>query len=218
MTQKNVNYWWAFAVPVVAVIAMALFVSSVNAQAVSFTTQLDVGDTGSEVTKLQTYLANDSTLYPERLVTGYYGNLTAQAVSRFQTRHGLPAVGRVGPMTLAKLNELSGTGGSDDLSAPIIFNVNTSTSGGTTTISWNTNELSIGRVYYGTMPLTTLDASSTFTAPWVSGSVVAETGYGTSHSLTIPNVLATTTYYYTIQSTDVAGNVMLIWPRTFVTP
>jgi peptidoglycan hydrolase-like protein with peptidoglycan-binding domain len=47
-------------------------------------------------------------VYPERLVTGYFGNLTKSAVSRFQELNGLAAVGRVGPLTLKKLNELLG--------------------------------------------------------------------------------------------------------------
>ncbi len=46
----------------------------------SFTTTLGKGSEGSEVTKLQQYLAKDGTLYPEGLITGYYGSLTESAV------------------------------------------------------------------------------------------------------------------------------------------
>ena len=43
--------------------------------------------TGGEVTKLQKMLAEDSAVYPEGLVTGYYGPLTKKAVQRWQTKH-----------------------------------------------------------------------------------------------------------------------------------
>lgn len=67
--------------------------------------QLDKGASGENVTLLQILLAADPALYPEGRVTGFYGNLTAQAVMRFQEWHGLPKVGRVGPRTLEKLRE-----------------------------------------------------------------------------------------------------------------
>ena len=67
--------------------------------------QVDQGAAPEDVTALQTSL---STVYPERLVTGYFGRLTANAFSLFQSLHGLPSVGRVGPMTLQKLNEVMG--------------------------------------------------------------------------------------------------------------
>jgi peptidoglycan hydrolase-like protein with peptidoglycan-binding domain len=57
---------------------------------------------------LQTVLAEHDSIYPEKLVTGYFGPLTRSAVSRFQADNGLAAVGRVGPLTLRKLNELLG--------------------------------------------------------------------------------------------------------------
>ncbi|HEY4524027.1 MAG TPA: CARDB domain-containing protein, partial [Candidatus Paceibacterota bacterium] len=67
--------------------------------------------TGGEVTKLQKMLANDPNVYPERLVTGYYGSLTEKAVQRWQTKQGVvssgsPATtgyGVVGPQTRAQI-------------------------------------------------------------------------------------------------------------------
>ena len=67
--------------------------------------QLREGMTGEQVTLLQTALAADSTVYPEGLVTGFYGKLTAKAVRMFQKKHGFEQVGNVGPKTLKKLNE-----------------------------------------------------------------------------------------------------------------
>jgi len=68
--------------------------------------QLDQGDRGPDVRQLQELLAANNEIYPEGLVTGYYGPLTAQAVSRLQQRSGLPSVGRVGPRTLDQVNSL----------------------------------------------------------------------------------------------------------------
>jgi len=69
---------------------------------------LALGSEGSEVTQLQTFLASDPEIYPDGLVTGYFGSLTQAAVKRFQAKHGLPQVGRVGPLTRAKLAEVFG--------------------------------------------------------------------------------------------------------------
>ncbi|MDP3735381.1 MAG: Ig-like domain-containing protein [bacterium] len=67
--------------------------------------------TGGEVSKLQKMLANDPSVYPEGLITGYYGQLTEKAVQRWQAKwkivsFGSPATtgyGVVGPQTRAKI-------------------------------------------------------------------------------------------------------------------
>lgn len=64
-----------------------------------------------EVTKLQKILAKDSSVYPEGLITGYYGSLTEKAVQRWQAKKGIissgsPATtgyGVVGSQTRAKI-------------------------------------------------------------------------------------------------------------------
>ena len=46
-------------------------------------------------------------LFPEEIgATAIFGNITREAVMRFQLRYGIKPVGRVGPITRAKLNEL----------------------------------------------------------------------------------------------------------------
>jgi len=70
------------------------------------TRQLWVGLTSEEVETLQEFLATDPDIYPEGLVTGYFGPLTQRAVKRFQKIVGLEQVGRVGPKTLSRINEL----------------------------------------------------------------------------------------------------------------
>lgn len=71
-----------------------------------FTTDLAFGMQSNDVSRLQALLASDRSVYPEGLVTGYFGRLTREAVKRFQTRYGLPQVGRAGPLTRAKLAEI----------------------------------------------------------------------------------------------------------------
>jgi hypothetical protein len=79
---------------------------------VIFIKSLYFGVKNEEVTKLQQFLATDKQVYPEGLITGYYGGLTVTAVGRFQVKYGILAgpgslgYGMVGPKTRAKLNEL----------------------------------------------------------------------------------------------------------------
>lgn len=69
-----------------------------------------------DVRKLQTFLASDPEIYPEGLVTGYFGALTTKAVKAFQLKYadeilepwGITApTGNVYSTTLKKINELS---------------------------------------------------------------------------------------------------------------
>lgn len=68
-------------------------------------------NTGGEVTKLQKVLTADPTVYPEGLVTGYYGSLTEKAVQRWQAKQGIVSSGSatvngygvVGPQTRARM-------------------------------------------------------------------------------------------------------------------
>jgi hypothetical protein len=68
--------------------------------------QLREGMTGEDVELLQEILATDPDVYPEGLVTGYFGPLTRNAVKRFQKIAGLDQIGVVGPQTLSRLNQL----------------------------------------------------------------------------------------------------------------
>ncbi|MEY4731619.1 MAG: hypothetical protein RL681_565 [Candidatus Parcubacteria bacterium] len=74
--------------------------------AVQLVTSLREGSQGDQVQILQALLAADAELYPEGLITGFFGKATARAVARFQKKYGLEQVGFVGPRTLKKLNEL----------------------------------------------------------------------------------------------------------------
>lgn len=75
-----------------------------------FTRPLDVGARGDDVRTLQIFLAKDNVIYPEGLITGFYGPRTAKAVGRFQLKYGLvqsaaeASYGFVGPRTRILLN------------------------------------------------------------------------------------------------------------------
>jgi outer membrane protein assembly factor BamB len=77
-----------------------------------FTHGLQYGDTGEDVAQLQTFLkAQGADIYPEGLITGYFGNLTKLAVQRFQLKYNIAKAGDsgygyVGPKTRAKINSL----------------------------------------------------------------------------------------------------------------
>lgn len=88
---------------------------------------LKKGLSGDDVHRLQQFLAQDVTVYPEGQVTGYYGALTEAAVRRWQAKYqvvssGTPATtgyGVVGPRTAAAIALLCSTraGGSGNAGA-----------------------------------------------------------------------------------------------------
>jgi len=75
-----------------------------------FTKTLQRGMREDEVKQLQEFLktppAGGPDIYPEGLVTGYFGSLTEKAVKKFQEKNGIEPIGTVGPKTRAKINEL----------------------------------------------------------------------------------------------------------------
>jgi peptidoglycan hydrolase-like protein with peptidoglycan-binding domain len=181
----------------------------------SINRQLQYGMTGSDVGTLQTFLLRDSTIYTGP-VTNYFGPATRAAVIRFQIAHGLSAVGRVGPQTLALINQMLGGLGGTVISASstkMISSVATSTSNGMTNLTWNTYNPGRGVVYFSQYPLDTYEHENSVT---ISGSIVQDNNLGTSHSVQIPNLLPNTTYYYTIYTTDASGNVQMTWPGLLV--
>ena len=74
----------------------------------AFLTSLSLGSRGDAVTALQALLAANPTIYPEGLITGYFGKATERALKRLQKENGLDQVGFVGPRTRQLLNRLLG--------------------------------------------------------------------------------------------------------------
>ena len=71
-----------------------------------FKRDLSYGMHSEEVKCLQQFLANlGSDIYPEKLITGYYGTLTLNAVKRYQAKYNLPQTGYFGPLTRARVNQ-----------------------------------------------------------------------------------------------------------------
>lgn len=85
---------------------------------------LSRGSRGTAVAALQQVLRRDVSIYPEGLVTGYYGPLTQAAVARFQARYSMSQSGSVNSQTLVKLAQVYGSsaiaiGGSGTMTASI---------------------------------------------------------------------------------------------------
>jgi peptidoglycan hydrolase-like protein with peptidoglycan-binding domain len=183
-----------------SVIGLA-FALPVAASAALLTQQLDPGMQNADVTSLQTFLAASPSLYPSGLVTGYYGALTTAGVSAFQTANNLPAVGRVGPLTLNAINaQMGGTassGSSGDVYAPVMTPEVVTASTNSFTVSWTTNESANDRVMFAT----------TWPFLYETASSVTANGYGTTADITVTGLQPNTTYYYVIQSTDASGNL-----------
>ncbi|MFH0853709.1 MAG: peptidoglycan-binding protein [bacterium] len=69
------------------------------------TKNLHKGLSDEEVKELQKFLSQFYEIYPEGLITGYFGPLTEKAIKKFQEQYDIPATGLVGPLTREKINE-----------------------------------------------------------------------------------------------------------------
>lgn len=190
----------------------------VKADAVVFARSLEAGMRGDDVATLQTFLATDASLYPEKLVTGYFGPLTRAAVTRFQAREGIAQVGRMGLITMARLNGLPavaalpavtgfGIGGSDDVNAPVMTAAQVSTSSSAVSIAWTTSEPAWSRVMYSTV----------WPFAYATAQNVADATFDMVTTISIPGLSANTTYYFVRESVDVAGNMMWTTAQSFRT-
>jgi len=195
------------------VLSAALIVMPFVASAQMLTRQLQLGMSGADVSTLQVFLAKDATIYPQGLISGYFGSLTKSAVSNFQARNSISSIGRVGPATLAAINaQMNG-----DSSSPWINPVSVSVTGQSATLSWNTNENASAVVYYGTSPLSMMEGSVTNGVTIGGSSMLVHTDLRTSHSATLTSLNANTTYYYVVYVKDGMGNESVTWPSTFQT-
>lgn len=204
------------AVGTTLMLALVFAVSAQVASAQVLTRQLEVGMSGADVTALQTFLAKDPSLYPQGLVTGYFGFLTKAAVSNFQSRNGIAAVGRVGPQTLPVLNAQMATGATGGVTtAPIISSVSVNSTRNNATVNWATNEAARGVVYYSSSPLITYERENSVD---VSGtSAQTDSAARSTQSVALAGLQPNTTYYYLIYTTDQDGNVSVTWPNSFRT-
>lgn len=186
--------------------------------------QLEVGSQGSDVSSLQSFLAQDGALYPEGRITGYFGSLTKSAVARFQTRNGIASVGRVGPITLSALNGQMGniSNASGDVYAPVITSVNTNVGISNATVNWTTSDSARGKVYYSTSPIqlrnTFEQTGVNFVEPYVSGTLAFnDAGMRTVQTVNMGNLTPDTTYFYLVEALDASNNTSITLPSFFHT-
>ncbi len=66
----------------------------------------ELGSKGEGVSLLQRMLSQDEAIYPEKGITGYYGENTRTAVTNFQKMYQLPETGKVDEETAKKLNAI----------------------------------------------------------------------------------------------------------------
>lgn len=203
-----------------------LFMLPVSAHAASIDRQLDPGDNNASVTILQTYLALDTSIYPEGLVTGFYGVLTTSAVQRFQCAYSIictgsvvtTGYGRVGPTTLASINSKMGGVPSADTQVPLISSVGVSTGSNTANISWNTNQMTQGVVRYSISPIVLSEGNGISGSVGVSGdTALTDSSFRASQNVLLSNLQRNTQYYYVVYTTNAAGHVSVTWPATFTT-
>lgn len=182
-----------------------------SASALSLYRQLQIGMSGSDVRELQSYLAQNSSIYPEGIISGYFGNLTREAVRRFQAIAGISQVGRVGPQTMTALNSGNFINSNGNTIAPFIQNVNVNSVFGGSSISWSTDELSKGKIYYSTSPLQVYE---TYTDVQATGAQVSsvDVNFSNTHNVNLTGLQSGMNYYYMIYVTDQDGNVSVSVP------
>jgi peptidoglycan hydrolase-like protein with peptidoglycan-binding domain len=165
----------------------------------NFTQNLVIGSSGEEVKQLQSFLAQDKDVYPEGLVTGYFGRITEQAVIRFQKKNGIEPVGKVGPKTREQLNKNNiSLNNSNYLNnyVPQVLEVSTSTAVNSGYVFWTTNKNTRSVFWYSTnSPVDSLTASK-----------IEDNSLSMSHSVNLTNLSTSTTYYYLIKIFDAKNN------------
>lgn len=212
----------------VSVLASAVLATQVFAYT-TVNTQLDFGETNADVTSLQTFFKDNSAIYPEGLVTGYYGSLSRSAVERFQSQKNIVSsgsaattgFGRVGPYTRDAINEMINAGGwmntsASDVSGPAIFNVTRNVSNNTVAFTWSTDELASAKVFYNTIPVTMNegDINSVGFGSTNGSTAINDSLARQSQQIMINNLSPNTQYYYVIVATDLKGNVSVWNPNT----
>lgn len=203
---------------IIGLVSLFMFGLAYTANAATLYRQLEVGMRGSDVSDLQTFLALDNTIYPQGLVTGYFGFLTKAAVSNFQVRNGISSVGRVGPITMAAINaQMNGGGDVSDRYAPVINSLNLNVSNTSATFNWNTNENASAIIYYNTVPIQMIEGSPTSAVTISGSSFLVNSNLQSTHSATLTGLQTNTTYYYVVYVRDGSGNENITWPSTFQT-
>ncbi len=118
----------------------------------TFTQDLTIGSTGSQVSALQQWLVTKGYLsMPAGVAYGYFGSLTQSALAKYQAEAGIsPAAGYFGPITRAKVNAMAGgtTTGGTTTGGTTTGGITTPGAEGTLTVTSNNAGL-VSTVYEG---------------------------------------------------------------------
>ncbi len=212
----QLKYKYMKNITIMKILTLILVASPIVTSAAMLTRQLQFGMSGSDVSTLQSFLAQDRTIYPQGLVTGYFGYLTRSAVSNFQARNGIATVGRVGPITMAAIN--ARIGGTAVGPARIIGQLSVGVLNNQATVGFNTSRGTTAALYYSTSPLTLTEATE-FTSFSIGGgsNIVMNSDFRTAHSGTVTGLSPNTVYNYVVHTIDAAGNESITLPATFRT-
>jgi len=120
-----------------------------SVQAKSFSKELKAGDYGDDVKNLQVILGTDPSIYPQKVVSGYFGSLTVEAIKKLQTKYGLTVTGILDKPTQEiifpsniSLNVISPNGG-ESWKKNETYSISWSAS----VVPWNYNSPNGGRMY-----------------------------------------------------------------------
>lgn len=154
---------------------------------------------GDDVKLLQNILAANKAFYPEGLITGYYGQLTANAVKRFQQAYGVSAVGVFGPKTRAKMNEVVSSASlnvkSLQTSSPAITDVTKTPAARSVSISWKTDVPTTAKIWFGApSPLNT------------ELNPIKSIDLSKERSANFSGLATSTEYYFVIYAEDAKGH------------
>jgi len=187
-----------------------------------FTQSMSTGSRGSQVTKLQAFLAAEPIIYPSGSTDGKFGPMTRHAVAMFQDFMNLVPDGYAGRNTLAELNRINATNRVLDINPPAMYNLGQQINSNNATITWTTDTPARSAIIYSSSPLQLYnlnDKGMGFMNNY-SGSNVAMTDantYGNSQSINLSGLSSNTTYYYLLESIDVSGNLGIVLPPSFTT-
>ena len=212
--------------------------TSITITAPIFTKSLRKGLKDVETENLQAFLKEFPDIYPEGLITGYYGELTERAVRKFQKKHGEDDDGIIGPKTRKLLNwriqELltQGAGNSGKippglLHAPGIWKkIATSTPPVLDTTPPVISDINATSITATTTSIiwTTSEVANSLISYATSSPItpenktdVSDSNYVTNHDIDLMNLTASTTYYYMITSKDSSNNTATSTEYSFTT-
>src|SRR3989338_8372987 len=101
------RFWATLVISFSLIFTLASSTSAlVTSASLSFTRSLSLGVSGSDVSQLQQFLKEQG-FYTYSEITGYFGQITKQAVIDFQKAYGINPIGIAGPQTQAKITSLS---------------------------------------------------------------------------------------------------------------